>query len=662
MNDTVVTIPSTMSSTGNIETGAAGTTLPPFLRFDKQRAIPGHIYGLVQPSLAVRVALSAQYDLVQATERLEEAFLPWVEPFPSVFPSKADISPATRFITLLDHLVAELQKEAGLPVAGRAYIRPLETQRTDVLAWFMAFPSLRPAAASHALLWISETANALVAQSESVALSEARLQSLQALLEKLGQSAPKGTNNRHFIQAAYELSIPFLSLPGGVFQYGWGRKSRLFSSSLTDATSAIGTGIARNKRQTSLILAMAGLPVPEQLEANSVEVAVEAAERIGYPVVLKPGDKDQGVGVSANLRNAADVRHAYERAQEYSAYILLERHITGRDYRINVLDGDIYSVVLRVPAGVTGDGVKSIAELITGANQDPRRSARRFSTMKPITINREAEDLLGQAGLTTASIPERGQFVQLRSAANVTSGGHSEPVHDRIHPDNIRLCREAARLLRLDIAGIDLIIPDIMRSWREIGGAICEVNAQPQIGLTFPGIFKEVFSRHVKDKGRIPVALIIGDHEAMKLVRAAAWQLSSQDLLTGFASDQDAYLGDATLGTAEHKSFNGIQALLMHPDTEAALLLRSADAISEKGLPVDYIDTLVLCEGAFQKASLRSFLNLIRPHLRGKVLLDKSSSYASDVTAVMGENRLNFAADMVEALVKSLQLNLQSKI
>ena len=656
MNNTVVIIPFPTTPTGNImTTETSRPTLPPLLRFAKRRAIPGHIHGLVQPSLAAQIVLSEQYDLEEVTERIEKAVGTWVTPFPSVL-SDTDISPPTRFITLLDHLVSGLQEGAGLPVAGGAHIQPLETQRTDILAWFMAFPSMRPAAASHALLWISETVNSLAAQPGVADLSEECLQSLQTLLERLEGIAPKGTNNRHFIRTAYELSIPVLSLPGGVFQYGWGERARLFRSSQTDATSGIGTGIAKNKRQTSLILAMAGLPVPEQLEANSLEAAVEAAERIGYPVVLKPGDKDQGAGVSANLRTDADVRQAYKYARTHSAYILVERHITGRDYRINVLDGKIYSVVLRVPAGVIGDGVQTIAELVAEANQDPRRDARRFSVMKPLMIDSETEDLLEKGGLTTASTPGMGQFVPLQSTANVSRGGHTEPVHDPIHPDNIRLCEAAARLLRLDIAGIDLLIPDITRSWREIGGAVCEVNAQPQIGLTIPGIFKDVFSRHVKGEGRIPVALVVGNDDAVELAQTAAQKLSNQGLLTGCASDQNACLGGAILENAGHGGFNGIRALLMHPDTQAALLVRSADAISEKGLPVDRIDGLVLCEGAVPKASLASFLSVIRPHLRGEILLDRSSSYARDVAAVLGQDRLRLENNLVESLVKSLSL------
>ena len=643
MNDDVVTIPFAVKL-------AQGSARPPFLRLGKQQAIPGYLHGLIQPALTAQIALSSEYDLRRTSEHLEAALrplLPSLIPLISVEP--ADVSPTHRFVHLLGQLMAALQEEAGLPVTGTAYVKEIAAPTSAFTVCFAAFPSLVPVSAARALQWLAETANALV-KDQTGFLPEARLQSLQDLLETLGRAAPEGTNNRHFIRAAQALGIPFVPLPGRVFQFGWGQKARLFRSSLTDATPAIGTAIARNKRHASLILAMAGLPVPEQVETNSIDAAIGAAEQIGYPVVLKPADQDQGLGVSPNLRSDAELRRAYERAKAYSSRILLERHVVGHDYRINVLDGAVYSVARRVPAGVTGDGIQTIAELIAETNNDPRRSTHRFSIMKPLTIDSETKELLELADLTTGSIPEMGQFIPLARAANTSRGGYTVPITDDVHPDNIRLCEDAARLLRLDIAGIDLIIPDIAHSWREVGGAICEVNAQPQMGLLFPEVFKEIFTRHVKDHGRIPVALIIGGAEAMELAKKAARQISSKGMLAGCASDREAHLGPNSFGNAGSQGFNGIRALLMNPDTQAAVFVRSINAISKQGLPVDRIDALAICEEAVTEASLASFLAPIIPHLRGDVLLAKQDQHIDIERIISGRIRIRTVDDIAEAL------------
>lgn len=644
MNDDVVTIPFAARL-------AQGSARPPLLRLGKQHAIPGYLHGLVQPALTAQITLSLEYDLRRTFNHLEAALRPLLPSLASLVPIEPeDVSSANRLVHLLGQSMAALQEEAGLPVAGIAYVQEVETSTNAFTNCFAAFPSLVPVAAARALQWLVETVNALV-NDRTGSMAQARLQSLQDLLETLGRAAPDGTNTRHFIRTAQDLSIPFVPLPGRIIQYGWGKKARLFRSSLTDATPAIGTAIARNKRHTSLILAMAGLPVPEQVEVNSIDAAIDAAEQIGYPVVLKPADQDQGRGVSPNLRNDGELRSAYERAQAYSSRILLERHVVGHDYRINVLDGAVYSVSRRVPAGVTGDGAQTIAELIAEANQDPRRSTRRFSMMKPLTIDAEAKELLELADLTTGSIPAMGQFIPLTRAANISRGGRIEPVtEDDVHPDNIRLCEDAARLLRLDIAGIDLIIPDIARSWRDVGGAICEVNAQPQMGLTVPEIFKDIFTRHVKDRGRIPVALIIGGAEAMELAKKASRQISANGMLAGCALDREAWLGSNPIGNSELQGFNGIRALLMHPDTQAAVFVRSIDAIRKNGLPVDRIDALVLYEEVVTETSLASLLAPITPHLQGEVLLAQQAQPVDIENIVSKGMRIRTVDDIAEAL------------
>jgi cyanophycin synthetase len=201
-----------------------------------------------------------------------------------------------------------------------------------------------------------------------------------AWLKALTRWAPGGNNNRYILQAAALRGIPVLALPGGVFQLGWGRRSRLFKSTLTDETSAVATAWARDKAATHALLHMAGLPVPAQQPVTSLDVALKAAERIGYPVVLKPVDLDQGLGVEADLRDEADLRTAYQRAVRHGRPLVLEKHVPGEDYRVYVVHGELLGVAHRQPAQVSGDGVSSVAALVQAENARRQAGASRVGS------------------------------------------------------------------------------------------------------------------------------------------------------------------------------------------------------------------------------------------------------------------------------------------
>lgn len=417
---------------------------------------------------------------------------------------------------------------------------------------------------------------------------------LRGLLAELAPLGPHGFNILHFLSAAHELGVPWTHLQGNVFQLGMGAKARWLDSSFTDATPVISVGLARNKQQTASVLRLAGLPVPPHYFARSEDEAVQCAERLGYPVVVKPADLDGGKGVKANLRNPSSVRKAYALASSLSRQVLVEKHVVGRDYRIQVVNGVVHGVLERVPGGVTGNGVDSVTALL--ARQNHERSIalddRRF--LHRMELDEEAEEQLSAQGMTRDSVPFSGQFVRLRGASNVTGGGVPLPVPvEEVQQDNINLAIRAARALRLDVAGVDLLIPDIRNSWFETGANICEVNAQPQM---FTTMHKPMLVNMLGDAGgRIPVALVIsGELQAEDFAFPLYREFLARNVCAGLVSGREVWVGGKRVTVNCSGSFAGAKILCHDSSVEAMVICIADDEILDRGWPVDACDVLIL--------------------------------------------------------------------
>jgi len=343
----------------------------------------------------------------------------------------------------------------------------------------------------------------------SIPATQAAIERLQGRYQYV---APAGVNTLRFLQAAHERDIPWRHIANNVYQFGWGRYGRWLDSSFTDRTSTISAGLARDKVATAKVLRDAGLPVARHRLVSTADQAVQVAAAFGYPIVVKPANLDGGQGVMVGLRTAEEVRKAFEAAVQMSKRVLVEELIHGSDFRIRVCNGEVHGVVARHPACVTGDGANTIKTLIEQINEirraqpdvvDPTAAVGR----KPIKIDDEVIAWLQGQGLGLESVVPAGQRVRLRGAANVSLGGTFQELPEA-HPDNIQLAIAAASALRLDVAGIDVLLPDIGRSFKETGGGICEVNAQPQLSMGMS--CHDLLARLVPGQGRIPVVLLHG--------------------------------------------------------------------------------------------------------------------------------------------------------
>jgi cyanophycin synthetase len=417
----------------------------------------------------------------------------------------------------------------------------------------------------------------------------------KSVIHNLSQKAPKSSNVFLLVQTAFELGIPFRELPGNLYQYGIGRRARWLNSTFTDATPYIASHLSHYKFLAAAILREAGIPVPDHHMVNHQADAVKVAQILGYPVVVKPADTDGGKGVQAGLLNDMEVKQAFDLAQKHSRRILVEKHVEGRDYRINVFNGKAVWAIERVPAGVTGDGLHTIDELVMQANADPRRGSRSDCVLKPLAIDAEAERLMAQQGIHADEIPTVGQFVRLKKAANVSSGGTPVPVFDQLHPDNALLAVRATEALRLDLAGVDLLIPDISVSWHDSGAAICEVNAQPQLGkMTSMHLYRLILQELLPERGRIPTVVVFGPIDPLPWIQALVCAWAQQGLCVGTVAKGMVQVGDEVLQTTGVSVHDGGNMLALNRKVDAMVLVIEDDQMLKTGLHADRIDALIL--------------------------------------------------------------------
>ncbi|HYU33093.1 MAG TPA: cyanophycin synthetase [Thermoanaerobaculia bacterium] len=421
-----------------------------------------------------------------------------------------------------------------------------------------------------------------------------------------------GPSTASLVHAAEERDIPWIRLNDrSLVQLGHGKYQRRIQATVTSETKHTAVEIASDKRLTNQILEDLGLPVPRQRIVDGAGEAVEAAERLGYPVVVKPLDGNHGRGVSINLTDAEQVRVAYDKAYERSSYVIVETFQTGRDYRILVINGKVVAVAERVPGHVVGDGQHTVAELVEIVNSDPRRGVGHEKVLTRLEIDHQAERLLEQAGLTAASVLPEGEVFSLRSTGNLSTGGTAIDKTDVIHYDNRIMAERAVKAVGLDVGGVDFIAPDIARSYQEVGGSIVEINAAPGFRMHVApteGKPRDAAGPVIDmlfPKGtpyRIPIAAITGTNGKTTTTRMVGHILKLSGCHVGMTTSDGVYIdgvltvrGDMTGPWASH-------LVLRDPNVDAAVLETARGGIVRSGL-------------GWRKCKVGAVLNVASDHL-----------------------------------------------
>ena len=558
---------------------------------------------------------------------------------------------------ILEHVTLELQNLAGMP-GGFGKARETSTRgvyKVVVRAWHEDV--------TRACLFAGRELLLAAIRDEAFAVA--------ANVERLADMAERkllGPSTGCIVEAATakDRRIPAIRLlaTGNLVQLGYGARSRRIWTAETDRTSAIAEGISRDKDLTKTLLKSCGVPVPEGRLVDSPEDACEAAEEIGYPVVVKPSDGNHARGVFTNLMARAEVESAYAAAVEEGSGVIVERYVRGSEHRLLVIGGKLAAAARGETATVVGNGKSTIDELIDSQiNSDPRRGAAEEFPLDIILLadNPVARLEVSRQGFAPDSIPPAGREVLI-----VRSGNHTDDVTDLVHPDTAATASLAARIVGLDIAGVDLVCEDISQPLEGQRGAIVEVNAGPgllmhlkpatgqprQVGRA---IVEELFPNG--DDGRIPVVGVTGSLGKTTVARLITRILALSGKHTGLACSSGLFVDRRCISRDDSANWGAAHRILMNRTVEAAVFENGSDTILGEGLAYDRCQVGVITNvdasrhfGSHDINSaeqvftvLRTQVDLVLPG--GAAVLNASQPMLVDMAPLCDGEVIFFAAD-----------------
>jgi cyanophycin synthetase len=415
-----------------------------------------------------------------------------------------------------------------------------------------------------------------------------------------------GPSTAAILEEAVSRDIPYIRLnSGSLVQLGQGVHQQRIRATMTSKTGALAVDIAGDKDLTTRLLGSAGLPVPKQETVRSAEGAVAAARRIGFPVVVKPLDGNHGRGVCLDLRSDQEVHDAFAVAEDQSrrGYVIVESFVTGRDYRCLIVGGRMQAIAERVPAHVTGDGTHTVGELVEITNADPRRGVGHEKVLTKIKVDAAALQLLREQGYGLDDVPPADTMVKLALTGNMSTGGISIDRTFDAHPDNVEIAEEAARLIGLDVAGIDFICPDIASPVRETGGAICEVNAAPGFRMhTHPTIGEpQYIAKPVVDllfppgaPSRVPIVAVTGTNGKTTTSRMIAHIMKGVGRQVGMTSTDGIVIDERLVVKSDASGPRSARMVLQNPRVDFAVMEVARGGILREGLGYDRNDVAVV--------------------------------------------------------------------
>ena len=430
-------------------------------------------------------------------------------------------------------------------------------------------------------------------------------QEVEALI-RLAERRAFGPSTQALVDEAMSRDIPWIRLSdASLVQLGQGKHQKRIRATMTSFTSALAVDIAGDKKLTTQLLAAAGLPVPRSEIVRTLDEATAAARRIGYPVVTKPIDGNHGRGVMLDLRTEEAIRGAFPASlgEARRKAVVVESYVAGKDYRVLVIGGHMVAVAQRVPAHVIGDGVHSVRELVEITNQDPRRGIGHEKVLTRIKIDDTAEELVRTQGLELDQVPPKGAFIKLAATGNMSTGGISIDRTWEAHEDNIEIAEEAARVVGLDVAGIDFLTPDISHPVRETGGAIVEVNAAPGFRMhTHPTEGEPQYvAKPVLDvlfppgtPSRIPIVAVTGSNGKTTTVRMITHIFKSMGRKVGMTSTDGIYIDERLVKRADASGPKSAQMVLQNPRIDFAVFEVARGGILREGLGYGRNDVAVV--------------------------------------------------------------------
>lgn len=494
---------------------------------------------------------------------------------------------------VIEHIALEIQSLAGMKTG---YGRTRSTKERGVYNVVFAYTD------EEAGLY---AAKAAVRIAEALILDETY--DLNTDIEKLKQICAAnclGPSTQSIVTEAERRGIPWLRYgTDSMIQLGYGANQMRFQATTTCKTNVMAVELACNKKRTKEILERSSIPVPKGTICIDETTLKDAVDSLGYPLVLKPLDGNQGKGATINITSWEEAVSALAFAQNYGKRVIVERYITGFDFRMLVVNNRFVAAAKRVPAHVKGNGTDTIAKLIDKVNKDPKRGNGHENVLTKIKVDHDTEGVLHKLNYTLETVPYPGETVYLKSTANLSTGGHSEDVTDEVHPDNIALAERVARIIGLDVCGIDIMAQNLNQPVTRTGGAVLEVNAAPGFRMHLaPTIGKPrnvaapvvdmLFPKNTPS--RIPIIGVTGTNGKTTTTRLLAHIAKNAGYKTGYTTTDGIYIDDVLYEKGDTTGPASAQYILRDPSVEFAVLETARGGMLRSGMAYDQCDVGII--------------------------------------------------------------------
>ncbi len=567
---------------------------------------------------------------------------------------------------IVEHVALELQTLAGMPVG---FGRTRET--ADLGTYQVVFEYTDEQAGRYAARAAVRLCQSII---ETGQYSSAELAQDLADLREFALEAALGPSTEHIVQAADARNIPWFPLSTrALIQLGYGVHQHRIQASLSSMTGILGVEVASDKEGTKRLLQDAGIPVPRGTVIYYFDELEQAIADVGgFPVVIKPLDGNHGRGITIDINDWPLAEEAYDAAQveSRSKSVIVERYYTGRDHRVLVVNGSIVAVAERVPARVVGNGRDTIMELIEATNRDPRRGAGHDNVLTQIELDRPAFQMLERQGFDLDTVLGQGEVCYLKATANLSTGGIAIDRTDVIHPENVWIFERAAKVVGLDIAGIDVVTSDISRPLRETDSVIVEVNAAPGLRMHFspsegtPRPVGDAIMNMLFPPGtptRIPIVAITGTNGKTTTSRLIAHIYKQTGKVVGFTTTDGIYLGDYLVEPGDTTGPQSAQMILQDPTVEVAVLETARGGILRSGLGFKECDIGVVLNVAADHLGIGD-INTVEELAHLKSVVAEAAS--SDGYAVLNADDplVSAMAKRVKAQVAYFSMNPENEI
>ena len=563
------------------------------MRIREIRAMRGPNYWSVRRHKLIVMTLDLEDLEEKPTNKIDGFYDRLTAMFPSMFEHRCSVGTPGGFFErvkegtwmghVIKHIALEIQTLAGMDVGfgrTRGY--------GEHGVYHVVFAYMEEKVGRYAAKAATRIAEALIS-GETYDLAD-DIQEMREIRER----ERLGPSTGSLIDEAASRGIPWIRLNKySLCQLGYGANQKRIQATVTSDTSSIGVEIACDKEDTKHLLEMAEVPIPKGDIVRSEAGLEDAIDDIGYPVVTKPINGNHGRGITANITNWEDAKVAFAAAKEVSRSVIVEKFITGEDYRLLVINHTLVAAALRTPAHVIGDGKSNIQQLIDKVNEDPRRGYGHEEVLTMIKVNEMTEGILEQMNYTLETILPEGEFLKLKDTANLSTGGTATDVTDIVHPANVFMAERISKIIGLDICGIDVMTSDISLPLSETGGAVLEVNAGPGFRMHLApteGLPRNVAAPVIDmlyppgSTSRIPIVAVTGTNGKTTTTRLIAHMVKMTGHKVGYTTSDGVYIQNRLMMTGDCTGPSSAEFVLRDPVVDFAVLECARGGLLRAGL------------------------------------------------------------------------------